>query len=396
MRSPPAAEGLFAGLRTALGTGRREANLAALAGVNDWNAVARLTRRHRVASLVLGGLRRAGVASPEAEAALGPLRDASNARGLAQLAGLRAALDCLDERGIPALALKGLPLSVRLFDTPLARECYDIDLLVPPSAAGAAAAALSQGGWRMREPSFEPTPARSRCYERYVKNRIFSGPGGTLELHHRLANNPFLLPARFEDLHAGAARVEIGGASFAALGDSDLLAYLCVHGQMHRWSRLKWLCDVAALIASVPEDGFVEAVERGRRHKLAPRPAFATALRLCRDVLHVRLPAAAAPLACGAWAERQVRKSCDLWSRPRGGRGLQGAARRLDEMRTGLTISPSWRNAAHEVARLFAAPYDLGRVNLPDRLFFLYLPLRPMLWLASWLERRRAMSKAGP
>lgn len=59
-------------------------------------------------------------------------------------------------------------------------------------------------------------------------------------------------------------------------------------------------------------------------------------------------------------------------------------------MRTALTIKPTWRNVAHELARLFAAPYDLGRVNLPDRLFFLYFPLRPVLWLASWLERRRS------
>lgn len=157
MRSPPAAEGLFAGLRTALGTGRREANLATLAGVDDWNAVARLTKRHRVAALVLRGLRRAGAACSEAEAALEPLRTASNAKGLAQLAGLRAALDCLDRRGIPSLALKGLPLSVRLFDTSLERECHDIDLLVPPSATAAATSALTQGGWQMREPSFDPT-----------------------------------------------------------------------------------------------------------------------------------------------------------------------------------------------------------------------------------------------
>lgn len=387
--------GLFAGLRTALGTGSRETDLAVLERIDDWGAVARLTRRHRVTSLMLRGLRRAGAASSEAEAALGPLREMSNARGLSQLAGLRAAVDCLDKHDIKSLVLKGLPLSVRLFHSPLDRECHDIDLLVPQSDASAAADALSRGGWKMRTPPFEPTPARDSYFNRYVKNRILIGPGGFIELHHRLTNNPFLLPMRFEELDANAATIEVGGSSFLTLGDSDLLVYLCVHGQMHRWSRLKWLCDIAPLIASVEEEGFVEAVENGRRRKLAPAPAFGTALRLCREVLHVELPAAADSLASGGWTERQGSKSRSFWNRPQGGKGFQGVARRIDEMRTSLTINPSWRAAAHELARLFAAPYDLGNVNLPGRLFFLYLPLRPVLWLANRLKRNKARAATG-
>ncbi len=390
MKNRSAVDGLFAGLRAALGVGRREANLAALERVDDWNAVARLAGRHRVVSLTLRGLRRSGAACPEAEAALGPPRAAANARGLSQLAGLRAAVESLGKHGVPSLVLKGLPLSVRLFGTPLDRENYDIDLLVPPSATAAATAALTEEGWKMRVPTFEPTPARDRYFERYVKNRVFVGPGGTLELHHRPLNNPFALPARFEDLAADSASVAVGGETFPTLGDNDLLVYLCVHGQLHRWSRLKWLCDVAALVASVEEDGFVEAVERVRRLGLAPGPVFGTALLLCRDALHLELPAAAAPLASGAWTGRQARKTRNLWNRPGGGRGLQGAARRIDEMRTALIVNPGWRGAAHELARLFASPYDLGRINLPDLLFFLYPLLRPALWLASRLDRIRA------
>ena len=391
-----AADGLLASLRTALDTARSEANLAALERVDNWNDVARLAKRHRVVSLTLRGLRRAGLACPAAEAALGPVRAAANARGLQQLTGLRAAVGCLDSQRIPSLVLKGLPLGARLFGSPLERECYDVDLLVPPSRAAAAAEALSQSGWSMRVPSFAPTPGRNRFFQRYVKNRIFTGPGGTLELHHRLTNNPFALPARFEELEAGAALVAFGGSTYSTLGDKDLLVYLCVHGQLHRWSRLKWLCDIAALIGSVTNDVFSAAVERGRRLGLAPEPTFGTALRLCREALHVELPAAATSLAAVARTERQGRQTRRLWNRPGGSRGLKGTARRVDELKTALAINPSWRSAAHELARLFASPYDLGRVNLPDRLFWLYLPLRPMLWLAGWRDRRETTAKHDP
>ncbi len=383
-------DGLFAGLRAALGTGGSEANAAALERVGDWNTFARLAKRHRVVSLALRGLRRAGAASPAAEAVLGPMRAAANARGLSQLEGLRVAVDCLDKQGVPSLVLKGLPLGVRLFGTPLERECYDIDLLVPPSRAGEAAQALRASGWAKSSPSFEPTPARDRFFEKYVCNRVLSGPGGTLELHHRLTNNPFALPADFAELAANAETVTVGDSTFQVLGDRELLLYLCVHGEMHRWSRLKWLCDVAAMIDSAGEEGLVEALENCQRHGMAVEPVFGTALRLCREYLQVQLPPAAASLASGPWTGRRVRKTRRLWTRPRGGRGLQGAARRIDQVATALSINPCWRSAVRELARMFAPPYDLGRVNLPDRLFFLYWPLRPVLLLASSLERGRA------
>lgn len=381
-------DGMLAGLREALGTGSPEANVAALERVDDWNAVARQAARNRVVSLLLRGLRRSGTAIPEAEAALGPLRAAANARGLAQLAGMRAAVDCLDEQGIPSLVLKGLPLGARLFGSPLAKECHDIDLLVPPSHTGEAVEALLSNGWERRAPSFEPTPARDRFFEKYVCNRVLSGPGGTLELHHRLTSNPFVLPASFAELDAGAVAVEAGNSSFRVLGDTDLFLYLCVHGEMHRWSRLKWLCDTAAMFAALGKDGFAEVVDLSRRRGLAAEPVFGAALRLCRDSLHVKLPPAAASLASGAGAGRRAHKTRRLWNLPRGGNGLQGISGGIDRTATALLIRPSWRCAARGLTRMIVPPHDLGRLNLPDWLFFLYWPLGPLLLLASWFELR--------
>lgn len=386
LASTPPFEGLLAGLRLALGTGDRGADIAALDGIADWNAVAGLAKNHRIGALMWRGVHAGARAAPRAEAELGPLRQATMLRGLRQLAGLRQATERLAEHGIPSLVLKGLPLGARLFGTPLARNCFDIDLLVPPDAVPAAGRALSRGGWDLLKPSFRPTPARDRCYDRFVKDRMFIGPGGVLELHHRLVNNPFLLHAPFERLSANAASIEVGGRAYAVPGDDDLLVYLAVHGQLHRWSRLKWICDVAALLASIDGARFAAAVDRCRRRKLELEPVFGPALLLCRESFHVELPAAAASLPTGARARRATRLTRRLWKEPRGARGLKGGARRIDELRTGLAMRPDWRNAAHELARLCIAPYDFDRVNLPDRLFFLYVPLRPVLWCAGWFR----------
>ena len=381
-------DGLLAGLRIALGTGDFESNLSVVEEVKDWTVVAGLARRHRVLSLMMRGLNRADMGESEAVEALRLMYKTSSIRGLSQLAGLRAVIECLDNHTIPSLVLKGIPLSERLYNAPLERENYDIDLLVPPQTATTAADALCLNGWEIYTPSYKPTPMRNRYFERYVKNRIFIGPGGVLEMHHRLTNNPFLLPICFEDLSARAIQIEINGSFFSTLNDEDLLIYLCVHGQMHRWSRLKWLCDVTALLGSMKEEDFIQAVGHAQRLGLVAEPLFAPALGLCSEVLHADLSEFAASLsASGSRTERQKRQAWDLWWRPGGGKGLQGIARRLDEMCTGLVIRPSWHGTVHELARLFASPYDLGRVNLPDQLFFLYLPLRPLLWLMSRMKR---------
>lgn len=383
----PPIEALLAALRLTLGAGEREANAAALARVADWPAVARLARRHRVGPLVHRAARAVeGVVA--AEPVLAPLRDRTIRSGLGQLAGLTRASGCLDDAGIPFLVLKGLPLAARLYGTPLARECYDIDLLVPPDAVRDAERALTRAGWRLLKPAFRPTPARLRCYDRFVKDRLFAGPGGPLELHHRLVSNPALLPLAFDDLRANAVDTATGDRRFPTLGDDHLLIYLVVHGQLHRWSRLKWLCDLAALLAAMRADSFAAAVERCRRRGLRPEPLFGPALLLCRDCLHVAPPDAdRRPRRAGPRTERAASATRALWTRPGGGGGLRGAARRVDELRAAIAMKPSPRLVAHELARLCAAPYDLGRIDLPDRLFFLYYPLRPVLYLAGRLRR---------
>ena len=396
--STPPFAGLLAGLRLALGTGERDADIAAINGIADWNAIARLAKAHRIGALMWRGAHAAGSPIPDADAALEPLRDQAIRRGLRQLAGLRQATELLAENGIPSLVLKGLPLGVHLFRTPLARHCFDIDLLIPPDAVPEAGRALSRGGWNLLKPSFRPTPARERFYDRFVKDRMFIGPGGALELHHRLFSNSLLLQASFERLRANAATVEVAGRAYDVLGDDDLLVYLAVHGQLHRWSRLKWICDVAALLASIGGQRFIAAIERCRRLQLKPETVFGPAILLSRESFHVDLPPGAAPLLSGARTRRAADLAKRLWNEPRGPRGLQGAARRVDEMRMSLAMRPGWRNLKHELARLFMAPHDLGSVNLPDRLLFLYVPLRPVLWIARRfrLAGNRSRPRSGP
>ncbi len=396
----PALDGLLCGLRLALGTGDPQADAAALSRVDDWDRFARLAAWHRVTTLLLDGL------GPEVERITGPRlahrlrqrRRRARLRGLRQLDALADATRAFDARGIPCLVVKGLPLSQRLHGNPLTRESIDIDLLVPPDAFSAAERTLRERGWHRHSPTFRETPARNRWYARLAKDvklarpaRADAGPPLVLELHRRLTGNPYLLDVSFDRLHAESAVTTVGGYAFRTPGDDAQLGYLACHGLYHCWHRLKWLCDIAALVASMDEAGLARSLGwcRARGIDIAVAPA----LGLCMQALHVARPSAAASLPFGAWRSRLVERIAQrTWGRPETWPNIRW---HLENKASHLLTRPDPRYLLHELATTVVAPLHLGQPDLPDRLFFLYPLVHPFPRLLRIARRRLGAGRQG-
>ena len=398
----PPLDALLAGLRLALGTGDRGADRAALAATADWRGMVRLARHHRVAPLLLAGLGSgaAGLAGADAVARLRRRRGRSLVRSAGQLDALRHAARTLDGAGIPCIVLKGLPLARRLYPDLGSREAIDIDVLVPPGDFDGAERVLRDRGWERRKPDFRQTPARRRWHDRVVKDHVLvrpnpggAGPAPVLELHRRLANNPFLLDLPFARLDESGVTVEVGGYPFRTPGDEDQLLYLASHGLEHGWHRLKWLCDVALLLRSMDEDGLARAMARGRAAKLGC--ALVPAFRLVAEALHVPVPAAAAALGSGgARASLVARFARREWhGEPPGAWPRIAREAQVRALRIVLKDDPRFRR--HEIATLAFAPHDFGRVEVPDGLFFLYPVLRPFVLLGKRLRARPGGPRGG-
>lgn len=393
MTATPPTEGLLAGLRLGLGTGDPYADSAALRRVEDWQAVAALSEYHRVGPLLLNGLgaredllERSGIAPR-----LRRRRNRIVRRNLRQLALLKQAAWRLSANGVPFLVLKGMPLHQRLYGSPMPRGMKDIDLLVPANMLPCAERALGECGLRRSAPGFKETPMRTRLYRMFLKDCSLtgSGPGRQVELHWRLTKNPFLLPARFEELYAGSVLVPVGDSAFRTLGDDDQLLYLATHGQGHQWRRIKWLCDIASFLSLIEEARLVRAVERSRECGLDN--VLAATLALCRELLHAEVPKAAASLPFGATRARLLAHvSRRAWEeRPallRAGTPDRETRERLGR----VLMKASSRFVLHEMLSLFVQPQEWGRARPPDKLFFLYVALRPFLRL---IEKRRTGAK---
>ena len=395
-------EGLLAGLRLALGAGagNPEADREALSRIADWNTVAALAERHRVGPLLLQGIRtRAAGPASGIEPRLERIRERNVRHGLARVAALKRATDLLAAAAVPCLTLKGPSLGRRLYGHPLAREARDIDLLVSPRTFRTAERELLGNGWRRVEPNFPETPARNRWYGRFSHHNVLAGPGGWLELHRRLSYNPFYFDAPFEDLHAGSVPVEIGALSFRVLGPEDEFVFLMCHGARHRWTDLKWLCDVAAILVSTPPGGLERVSARCRQDGL--ESILASTLRLCREAFQVRLPEGAEALPAGGRRTTLIvrfsRRTWDDEDVPRFTGASEWAGRKV----IGLIAKPDPKAVLYEIAGVFVGPRDWGRLDLPDWLFYLYFPLRPLLWLTRrpggpWGRQTRRRRRARP
>jgi hypothetical protein len=110
-------------------------------------------------------------------------------------------------------------------------------------------------------------------------------PGQVAEVWHRLQTHP------------------LGGGTVSTLSHEDTLLLLCAHGTKHMWRSLGWICDVAALLHSVPGLNW-EAI-RERAQELRVQRALGLGLHLANDLLEAIVPA---PLLSEIAADTETQK----------------------------------------------------------------------------------------
>ena len=185
----------------------------------DWDRVLEGTRRHRVASLLLAGLK--ACRSPDLPASvIAELRRrtlAAATHSLAQTREIARLARLFAHAGIRVLALKGVVLSAQLYGDPGLRDPRDIDILVDPEAFSDAEALLVETGYHRSGPM--PSPRQSAAYRRWIKDVEYldAASGMRIELHHRLTDNPALALWDLEQLWRERGELELVGTVIATL-----------------------------------------------------------------------------------------------------------------------------------------------------------------------------------
>ncbi|MDP8995373.1 MAG: nucleotidyltransferase family protein, partial [Pseudomonadota bacterium] len=290
----------------------------------------------------------------------------------------------LDAAGVPHLFVKGVTLNMLAYGTLGLKRSCDIDLLVDPEDYGEALPVLEDAGYVSTHPPAGASHADMLRYAADTKDTVWHNAAKrvTVELHQRLTPNRALMPA--VGARSPRQEVEIApGLTLATLAREELVAYLFAHGALTAWSRLKWVADLAALLAGEDEAGLERLYRRAL--VLAPGRSAAQALLLVDRLFGLPL---------GPRLRKDLGR--DPVSRWLAGTALrtmlQGGPRELDEHPLGtarihlssLVLQRGWRYTAAEIARKFRAPAEGGGVSF-----------RRAAQVAQWFGRRARRAARG-
>jgi len=357
----------------------------------DWEEFVSLVDRHRVL-VPHDTLRRAlGAQLPDrVEEQLKSRRAEACRHALRQAAELVRLHGAFGAHGIEVIPLKGVMLSVQLFGDPAMRSTRDLDLLVKAESLDEADQILRSDGYRLADADFELTPKRKKWLlrERHHFGYTHDQRHQLVELHWRLLQ---WKPEHVAELWKHCQTMTWMGTSFLTLEDDALLLFLCDHGSKHQWRRIKWLADVAGLLAQERSFSWDDLHALADRFDLS-RP-LAEAGLLVHWLYGIRIPEPLVELIA------RQKSASDLAS--------QSVEAMLLSEEAYSTLSVRLKNAMFLGRNRERLPFGMSlrscllstdefkEFPLPDRLFWLYFPLRSLLWfyhhyIRNWRKRDRA------
>lgn len=350
----------------------------------DWNKFLQLVTRHRVAGLAHHGLSSVEQNMPSTIAeSLAEQAKSIASQNLSHAAETRRLQRLFDEASIPVVFVKGVSLGVLVYGSLGLKHGKDIDILAPPAFSEQTLKLLEEFDYRLCQPYCQFGEGRRHLLFRYSKDAalINSRSGVEVELHWGLTDNPLLL----QNVDCASPKQIVAptkDCGIRTLNDRDLFAYLCVHGAMHGWSRLKWLADVGALVAQ-RDDVEIVALYRHAQACGAGLCAGQTLL-LCEQLLDWKLPAA---LKIELYGNKRLGQLAAAAMSVMSAAVVEIEGNLGDKIRAHLRPFTLGRGRAFLVAQCKVSSVmlvDVARIPLHPSLNFLY----PFLGLPLWLWRR--------
>jgi hypothetical protein len=218
--------------------------------------------------------------------------------------------------GIPAVPVKGPVLAFQADGHLGLRPTGDLDVLIQESDVERARRCLATYGFVLY-PEYSLSGGKIDTVKLHEIPFVQSDGLINVDLHWKLTAND-LAVWEYNRLWARIGTTMLLGRPMPALSDNDLLLFLCIHGGKHAWQRLRWLVDVASLVARQPGRDWPALFRQARRQR-AER-LLGLGLLLAHRLLDTPLPPAV--VARIARDRRSVELALQL-----GGDFLQGKPR---------------------------------------------------------------------
>jgi hypothetical protein len=307
--------------------------------ITRWDEFLALVRRHQVPALACEALRGEQIPG-HVRKELKTLRASACAQALHTAAELARLIRAFAAEGIAVIPLKGVMLSIQIYGDPATRHPGDLDVLVKPEDFDQAGELLASLGYRSKLSRPMQNLLRTHSYEcSYWHDRLQL----QVEVHWTLE---MWTPSQISELWTHFRTTSWMGTSIQHLEGDALLLFLCDHGTKHKWSRIKWLSDVALLLSKNRDSPWNALFEMAARFDL--EQALAETARCVESWYGIELST----------------EFHDFIAKE----GVKGVPRRK---RSSLRM---------RLNRLMIQVEDLKQFPLPDPFVWLYYPLRPLFW----------------
>ena len=358
----------------------------AVAAAPDWAEYLRLIDRHDVTVLSWAALNRVpGLAIPEPVAQrLQKLSEACRIHAIRHSLALTEILREFNRADIPVMPFKGPILSFALYDDVGLRRSFDLDIAVAKENLQNSMACLENIGWKLdaAQSSLSRRQWNSFLQNGHHVNFTHSVTGSCLELHWR---NYWEASESADARWLRSRSSAWNGCAIRTMSAADLTLYLCTHAGFHLWSSAKWLGDLARAhtlglldwSAAGEENALLSGLSvlravYGDQLSDLPRP----------DSLEVPPVLIKVPLRSLQHPQLQIERNF-----------LATMQNQIHTLRYERLVRP--RPWSESLSELFYCASDFQALPLPDSLFWLYKPLRPVLWVWRWVLRKRPKAPYG-
>lgn len=284
---------------------------------------------------------------------------------------------------IRALFIKGPIVAESLYGDISLRTSCDLDILIPMKDLDRTEVLLKAQGYVKDE--YIQSILGDWKWRHHHCTYIHPEKGIKLEIHWRLHAFPWQEPS-FERLWEHKRENLMTGSSIYYLSETDLFVYLVCHGARHGWSRLRWLMDIDRLIAHHPDWASIErSLRRNKATHIGGKAVF-----LAEAMFHSSIPDQLKLRLYGPKAKRLAQDTMFYLSRMIHLHDLP-----LPEdisryhKRYLFSLMSMRQKLVFILSFLYPYPQDVQTLQLPDKLHFLYFPLRPMLWFWRKVTRQQ-------
>ena len=277
----------------------------------------------------------------------------------------------LETVGVRVLVLKGVALAIQLYDDIGMRPTHDIDLLVNQVDLNEVCYTLKNLGYKSNDyelyQSFtekqKAIVLQTSNHYKFIKNRTI------VEIHWRLSS--FMnSKSNFENQYSDSETISISNHKIKIISIKENLIYLSVHGAMHAWCRLRWLMDIALLLS---KKKCVINLKQLSGFELQAIILVQTLLRVSIEI-SIKDQLKSPIINSAIKAVHYITKYPGV------------APKRFSKKFFTLLdyfFSISFEESFLNMFRRIATPNiaDVLTISLPDKLFWLYYPLKPIIWV---------------